>query len=80
MNVRIKRIDIKLPLPAYETEGAVGFDLLAREDTTIEPKQIGLVPNNIVVDVPAGYMLMLASRSSTPKKKGLMVKKEGWES
>ncbi len=72
MKVRIKRIDKSLPLPIYETGGSVGFDLLARESLTIDPKDIALVPANAIVEVPDGYMLMLASRSSTPRKKGLM--------
>ena len=71
MKVKIKRIDKDLPLPVYETAGSVGFDLLAREDTVIEPGQIELVPVNLVVQVPDGYMLALVSRSSTPRKKGL---------
>jgi len=71
MKVKIKRIDKNLPLPVYETQGSVGFDILAREDFKIEPKSLGLIPANIVVEVPAGYMLIVASRSSTPKKKGL---------
>ncbi len=68
---KIKRIDKSLPLPAYETGGSVGFDILAREKAEIPPKEIKLVPGNIIVEVPNGYMLMVASRSSTPKKKGL---------
>ena len=72
MNVKIKRVDKSLPLPVYETEGSVGFDILARSDTIIEPKSIALVPGNLMVETPAGYMLMIASRSSTPRKKGLM--------
>lgn len=71
MKVKIKRIDKSLPLPVYETAGSVGFDLLAREDTTIDPGSIELVPANLVVEVPKGYMLALVSRSSTPRKKGL---------
>ena len=72
MNVRIKRIDKSLELPLYHTSGAVGFDLIARESVEIPPRQLGLIPNNIVVEIPKGYMLLLASRSSTAKKKGLM--------
>ncbi len=71
MHVRIQRIDKSLPLPTYATEGSVGFDLLARETVTIEPGRIELVPGNVIVEVPKGYMLAVASRSSTPKKKGL---------
>lgn len=68
---KIKRIDKTLPLPLYETNGSVGFDIIARETTKIPSKEIKLVPGNIIVKVPNGYMLMVASRSSTPKKKGL---------
>lgn len=71
MKVKIKRIDKNLPLPVYETGGSVGFDILAREDTLVEAKSIALVPGNIIVEVPTSYMLIIASRSSTPHKKGL---------
>ncbi|MFA4814798.1 MAG: dUTP diphosphatase [Candidatus Gracilibacteria bacterium] len=71
MQVRIQRIDKSLPLPVYETNGSVGFDLIARETTTIEPGKIDLIPANVIVEVPNGYMLIVASRSSTPRKKGL---------
>ena len=70
-SVRIQRIDKTLPLPVYETAGSVGFDLLARETVTIAPGKIELVPGNVIIEVPVGYMLVVASRSSTPRKKGL---------
>lgn len=71
MKVRIKRIDNDLPLPIYETAGSVGFDIAARENISVAPKEIGMVPSNLIVEVPKGYMLVVASRSSTPGKKGL---------
>ncbi|KKP36989.1 dUTPase [Candidatus Peregrinibacteria bacterium RIFOXYC2_FULL_33_13] len=71
MKVRIKRIDNGLELPVYETRGAVGFDILAREDTLIKSKSIALIPSNLIIEVPASYMLIVASRSSTPLKKKL---------
>lgn len=71
MKIRIKRIDKTLPLPIYETEGSVGFDLLAREETIVDPDSIKLIPANIIVEVPKGYALIVASRSSTPRKHGL---------
>ena len=71
MKVKIKRIDITLPLPIYETSGSVGFDLIARESVTVVAGSIELIPANIIVEVPEGYMLVVASRSSTPRKKGL---------
>ncbi len=71
MNVRIKRIDKSLPLPLYETVGSVGFDIIAREDTLIEAGSISMIPSNLIIEVPEKYMLIVASRSSTPGKKGL---------
>ena len=72
MDVRIKRIDPSLPLPRYATEGAVAFDLHARTNVTIPPRQTGRVPCNVVIEVPPGYALIVASRSSTPVRKGLL--------
>ena len=71
MKVKIVRIDKTLPLPVYETEGAVGFDFIAREDISIASKGIALIPANVIIEVPKGYALILASRSSTPRKHGL---------
>ncbi len=72
MKVKIKRIDKSLALPIYETDGSVGFDILAREEIIVPSKAIAMVPANIIVEVPKEYMLIVASRSSTPMKKGLM--------
>jgi dUTP pyrophosphatase len=73
MIVKIKRIDKTLPLPIYHTKGSVGFDLVARETTTIKKNEIKLVPLNVIIKTPKGYALHLMSRSSTPLKKGLIV-------
>jgi dUTP pyrophosphatase len=73
LRVAIKRIDKGLPLPVYATAGSVGFDLLCRETVEILPRQIELVPGNVIVRIPAGYFLMLTLRSSTPRRKGLLI-------
>ena len=73
MKLKIKRIDPSLPVPKYQTSGSVAFDLYARIPMTIKPFSPTIIPTNIVVEVPEGYFLMLASRSSIPIKKHLMV-------
>lgn len=73
MKVRIKRIDESLPLPVYETNGAVGFDMLCREDSVVGPHSLARLPSNLVVKVPEGYALFVTLRSSTPKKKSLLI-------
>lgn len=72
MKVRIKRVDKNLELPVYETAGSVGFDFLARESVEVATGEVALIPGNLIVEVPEGYMLAVASRSSTPRKKGLL--------
>jgi dUTP pyrophosphatase len=72
MKIKIKRIDTSLPLPEYKTSGAAAFDLYAREDTVIQPKSLEYVPANLIIATPPGYVLIIASRSSTPKR-GLII-------
>lgn len=73
MKVKIQRVDNAVPLPQYETPGSVGFDFIVREETVIAPHAVGLIPGNVIVEVPASYMLMVTLRSSTPRKKGLIM-------
>jgi dUTP pyrophosphatase len=72
MHIRIKRFDTSLPMPEYKTAGAAAFDLVARLDITIEAESIGYIPLNVAIEVPKGYWVMLAARSSTHKT-GLML-------
>lgn len=73
LSVRLRRLDPSVPLPAYQTPGAAGFDLAASADVTIAPGTIALVPTGLVIEVPPGHFLGIFARSSTPLKKGLMV-------
>src|SRR5437763_14094957 len=73
LQVTIKRIDTSLPLPTYATAGSVGFDLVCREDIEIAPRKLARIPGNVIVQTPPGYMLLLTMRSSTPRRKGLLI-------
>lgn len=73
LKVAIKRVDKSLPLPVYATGGSVGFDLLCRETVEILPRHIELIPGNVIVRIPTGYFLMLTLRSSTPRRKSLLI-------
>lgn len=73
MNVTIARIDKTLPLPAYESAGAVAFDLTCRTETIVAPHSVALLPTNIIVEVPKDFALLLSSRSSTARRKNLLV-------
>ena len=60
-------------LPVRATTGAAGYDFECAENTTIHPHAIVLIPTGIKCQIDDGYYLQLALRSSTPKKKGLML-------
>lgn len=67
MKIKIKRFDKSLPLPVYKTKGAAAVDLYSREEITVEPHQLNYVPMNVAIEIPDGYFVMMASRSSTHK-------------
>jgi len=71
--VHIHRLDASVPLPAYQTPGAAGFDLASSIDLIVQPGEVALVPTGLVIEVPAGHVLGVFARSSTPLKRGLMV-------
>lgn len=68
VQVKIKRFDKELPLPAYKTAGAAGMDVTAREHVEIPAGAVGYVPLNVAVAVPPGHFMLLIARSSTHKK------------
>jgi dUTP pyrophosphatase len=68
MKVKIGRIDKSLPLPEYHTEGSVGFDMYSRVGTELNPKEVKLLPSNLIVEVPKGYVLLISARSSSSKR------------
>jgi dUTP pyrophosphatase len=73
LNVRITRLHDHVALPAYQTTGAAGFDLAASVAMTVQPGEVTLVPTGLVIEVPAGHLLGVFARSSTPLKRGLIV-------
>ena len=55
-------------LPEYKTPGACAFDLSVIETKSIEPGQTVFLETGLVIRVPKGHVLILASRSSNAKK------------
>lgn len=69
--VRYKKIHPDAITPEYKTAGAAAFDLAIIEDATIAPRSLVKARTGLVVQIPPGYFLMIASRSSNPFKKGI---------
>lgn len=62
MEVKIKKLDSEAITPTYGSEGAAAFDLYALEDTSVFMPT--LIPTGISMEVPKGYVLLVAPRSS----------------
>ncbi len=65
--------DQDLPLPQYMTEGAAGLDICAgvREDQTIEPGRMLLVPTGFAMALPEGFEAQVRPRSGLAVKHGI---------
>jgi dUTP pyrophosphatase len=65
-----------LPLPAYQSEGAAGLDLMAAlgtESLPIPPGGRALVPTGLVFQIPQGYEGQVRPRSGLAVKSGITV-------
>lgn len=73
MKAKIKRFRPDLRLPEYHTGESAAFDIAVSEDAAIAPREIKLLHTGLIIESPPRHFLMIALRSSTPKKKGLMM-------
>ena len=73
MQLNITRTNSDLPLPMYATPGSVAFDLSAAEYVFIRPQETVLIPTGMIIEVPKGFFLMIALRSSLPRRKSLIM-------
>jgi len=66
-----------LPLPAYQSDHAAGFDLVAAvpEDgtLTLAPSDRVLVPTGLIFELPDGYEAQVRPRSGLALKHGITV-------
>lgn len=77
--IRITRLThaLDLPLPAYQSALAAGFDftaaLPADEPLTIKPGARALVPTGLAMALPEGFEAQVRPRSGLAMKQGLTV-------
>jgi len=79
---RVRRVKVvRLPhaaglaLPAYQSEGAAGLDLLAAVDKTVRlgPGKRALIPTGLVIELPAGFEAQVRPRSGLALRSGITV-------
>lgn len=52
--------------------GAAGFDFVCRLSVAVQPHSLARIPANVIICVPPGHVLVVALRSGTPGRKGLL--------
>lgn len=74
-DIRVQRLEHArgLPLPAYATAGAAGFDLLAAvvETVVVPPGGRALIPTGLRMALPEGHELQIRPRSGLALKHGI---------
>ncbi|MDA0207909.1 MAG: dUTP diphosphatase [bacterium] len=69
--VLIRKVHINAVIPEYQSSGAAGFDFHLIDDVTIQPGEMIPIQTGLAMQIPAGHVLIVASRASSPIKKGV---------
>ena len=72
-NLLIKKLHPDAALPKYAKQGDSGFDLVAVEDTVIEPGETKLIKTGLAFEIPEGYEIQVRPRSGITLKTKLRV-------
>ena len=75
VKILIKRFDKKIKIPAYETSGSSGMDLMAfiKKRIIVKPYKTKLIPTGIALSIPKNYEIQIRPRSGLAAKKGISV-------
>lgn len=73
VNIKILKLDEKVCLPAYQTDGAAGMDLCAflQKPIVLKPLERTLIPTGFKMELPQGYEAQIRPRSGMSVKHGI---------
>ena len=75
IKVLIKKLNSKVQLPKYKTDGSSGMDLMAfiENSIKIKPQQSGLIPTGISIAIPEDTEVQIRPRSGLAAKSSISV-------
>lgn len=73
VDVLIRRLDPRLPLPSYAHPGDAGADLVAAVDVELAPGQRAMVPTGMAIALPDGYAAFIHPRSGLGARLGVTI-------
>ena len=73
MKLYLKKLNKDAVIPAYQTDGASGFDFVAPYEYIIDAGCTGLLKTGLAMEIPAGYELQIRPRSGMSLKTPIRV-------
>ena len=75
VKVLIKKLNSKVQLPKYKTDGSSGMDLMAfiENSINIKPQQSALIPTGISIAIPENTEVQIRPRSGLAAKSSISV-------
>lgn len=73
MEILVRRLDDRVPLPVRAHPGDAGLDLHAAEDVVLKPGERASVATGIAVAIPDGYAGFVVPRSGLAARNGIGV-------
>ena len=75
VKVLIKKLNSKVQLPKYKTDGSSGMDLMAfiENSINIKPQQSALIPTGISIAIPEDTEVQIRPRSGLAAKSSISV-------
>ncbi len=73
MNLKVKKLNQNAVIPAYQSDGASGFDLHASESAEIPVGGFCAVKTGLAFEIPRGFEIQVRPRSGLAFKNGISV-------
>ena len=75
VKVLIKKLNSKVQLPKYKTDGSSGMDLMAFTESpiNIRPQESALIPTGITIAIPENTEIQIRPRSGLAAKSNISV-------
>lgn len=71
MEIKIKRLNQEIELPAYAKEGDAAFDLRSAEETVLKIGETKAIATALAFEIPIGYAGLIWDRSGLAAKNAL---------
>jgi dUTP pyrophosphatase len=76
VKIKVKRLNPgfeDIGLPEYSTHGSAGMDIRAsvEKEIILKAGEVGLIPTNLVVEIPEGFEIQVRPRSGLAVKHGI---------